>query len=71
MCLIELFYFNDIYGTEVAAKKTTRRSRKGTGKSADEATEECKEATKDTAAKKTTKKPAAKKTTKKKSEEEE
>tara|TARA_B110000046_G_C12964596_1_gene386091 strand:+ start:485 stop:952 length:468 start_codon:yes stop_codon:yes gene_type:complete len=34
MCLIELVDFNEIYGTETT-KKTTRRSRRGSGKSSD------------------------------------
>ena len=48
MCMIELVDFNEIYSNE-KAKKTTRRSRRGTGSSA-AATEETVEATTDATA---------------------
>lgn len=70
MCLIELVDFNEIYGSEVGTKKTTRRSRRGSGKATEESVEG-----KDTAAGETNKdakkKPTAKKSTKKKNEDEE
>ena len=46
MCMIELVDFNEIYGAKEETKTRTRRSRRGTSKSASDATPEVAEETK-------------------------
>lgn len=65
MCLIELVDFNELYGAGTAAKKTTRRSRRG-GKGTADATATAETTAEEKPAKKA---PAKKKSTKKDEEE--